>query len=54
MSAAARPSAGSARRTILAVHARLLIEAQAKRAGLTITRWRGETPVIRVKAGSRS
>ena len=51
---AARARDGSVRRTFLAVHARLLIEAQAKRAGLTITRWRGETPVIRIKAGSRS
>lgn len=45
---AARTRDGSARRHCLAVHHRLSIEAQAKRAGLRIIRWRGDRPVIRI------
>lgn len=45
---AARTKDGSARRLCLAVHHRLSIEAQAKRAGLCIIRWRGDKPVIRI------
>lgn len=45
---AARATDGGVRRLCLAVHRRLEIEAQAKRAGLRIIRWRGDRPVIRI------
>ena len=47
---AERASDGALRRAIIAVHDRLKVEAQARKAGIKITRWRGDRPVVRIAA----
>ncbi len=50
---AARAPDGGVRRQSIAVHTRLLIENEARKAGIKINRWRGDRPVVRVQAGAR-
>lgn len=45
-----RASDGALRRTIIAVHERLRAEAEARKAGTPISKYRNGEPVYRVKA----
>lgn len=50
---AERASDGALRRTIIAVHERLRAEAEARKLGKPITKYRDGKPVVRVQAGAR-
>lgn len=43
-----RASDGSLRRAVLALHRRLELENEARKAGLTITAWRKGRPIVRI------